>query len=209
MASYLYRCGVTMDQDEQTLVQGNPIDPKTPDELEKETNATTVSRASEVDGEKVTNQTATIVISAVPCCGKTNWCKEHPDSKDLESSLYSKNPDKTPNENFPNNYLDILKWHLLNSNWKYIFVSSHDTVRGAMDAAGIEYYVIYHNKSRKDEIMAKCKERGNTDEFIEQYSKNWESWMDSCAAHSKSYQLEPNEFITEELFNTKLGFLKA
>ena len=77
-----------------------------------------------IDGEKASNFSGTIVIAGYPSLGKSTYCKEKSNnSLDLESSIYSRNQDGTMNEEFPGNYINTLKWHLVNMNWKYIFTA--------------------------------------------------------------------------------------
>lgn len=161
-----------------------------------------------IDGAKASNFSSTIVIAAFVCIGKTKYCQEHDDSKDLESSLYSRKQDNTRNEEFPGNYVNMLKWHLVNNNWKYIFTSCHKAVRDAMKSDGIKYYIVYPTAERKEEILNICRERGNNEEFINKLSECWDGWIDEISKEPNSYALGPNEFITEELFDTKLKFLK-
>lgn len=169
---------------------------------------TTSSTPEVIEGDKASNFSSTIVISAFPCLGKSTWCKDHDDSKDLESSLYSRKQDNTLNPEFPGNYVNILKWHLVNNNWKYIFVSSHKVVRDALCEDNIKYYVLYPSADRKEEILNLCRQRGNTEEFIEKLSSMWDTWISEISQCENAYELTQGEFISDELFDTKLKFLK-
>ena len=159
-------------------------------------------------GALLNAQCPTIIISAFPCCGKSTYVNMHDDSIDLESSYYSKKVDGTPNPEFPGNYINIIKYHLVNNNWKYMFVSSHKVVRDALKADGIKFYSLYPIKERKLEILELCKKRGNNEQFIKVLEENFDSWIDEMSEEKMSYGLGANEFISDELFNGKLKFLK-
>lgn len=149
----------------------------------------------------------TIIISAFSGCGKTSFCKEHEDSKDLESSLYSKTIDGKPNPSRITDMINVLKWHLVNNNWKYIFISSHADLREELDRQGINYYLIYPAVTRKEEFIKNFTERGNDANYIKLMQENWEAWIDEMSKVEKSYALQPGEFITMDLIKTKLPFL--
>lgn len=159
-------------------------------------------------GALLNAQCPTIIISAFPCCGKSTYANMHDDSIDLESSHYSKKVDGTPNPEFPGNYVNIIKYHLVNNNWKYMFVSSHKIVRDALKADGIKFYSLYPVKERKLEIIELCKKRGNTEQFIKILEENFDQWIDEMSQEPLSYGLGANEFISDDLFNGKLKFLK-
>lgn len=161
-----------------------------------------------IEGEKASNFSSAIVISAMPLVGKTSYCAKHDDSKDLESSLYSRKQDNTRNEEFPGNYINMLKYHLVNNNWKYIFVACHQVVRDALIADNIKFYILYPTKDRKEELLNLARERGNHEDFIKKLDENWDAWISALEQEPNAYALGPNEFISDELFDSKLKFLK-
>lgn len=161
-----------------------------------------------IEGEKASNFSSTIVISAYPLLGKSTYCSKHEDSKDLESSLYSRKQDNSRNEEFPGNYINMLKYHLVNNNWKYIFVASHKVVRDALRDDNIKFYTIYPTPDRKEELLGLARERGNHEDFIKKLDENWETWINNLSQEPNSYALGPGEFISDELFDGKLKFLK-
>lgn len=161
-----------------------------------------------IEGEKASNFSSTIVISAFPLTGKSTACSKHEDWKDLESSLYSRKQDNSRNEEFPGNYINMLKYHLVNNNWKYIFVASHKVVRDALRDDNIKFYVLYPTPDRKEELLGLARERGNHEEFIKKLDENWETWINNLSQEPNSYALGPGEFISDELFDGKLKFLK-
>ena len=152
--------------------------------------------------------TNTIIIAAYHCVGSTTYASKHTNSKDLEASMYSKNVDGSKNEEFPNNYISAIKWHLVNNNWSYLFVSCHQEVIDALTNNHIPFYVIYPGIERKEEILNLCRERGNNEEFVKLLEENYETAVERLSQLPNSYVLSEGEFITDELFESKLKFLK-
>lgn len=167
------------------------------------------STAKKVSYDNIVNgNSPTIVISAFPTLAKTTYANNHDDVLDLESSVYSKKVDGSKNEEFPKNYVDMIKYHLINNNWRYIFVASHKETREALKADKIKFYTLYPTLEKKQEVLECCKNRGNTPEFIKLIEENYETWVNEMSQEPNSYGLEVGEFISDELFDTKLKFLK-
>lgn len=167
------------------------------------------SQPKEVSYDKIVNSNSpTVVISAFPTLGKSTFVNNHDDCLDLESSIYSKKVDGSRNEEFPKNYVDMLKYHLINNNWRYIFVASHKETREALKQEGIKFYTLYPTLEKKQEVLDCCKVRGNTPEFIKLIEENYDNWVADMSKEPLSYALAPGEFISDELFDTKLKFLK-
>lgn len=169
--------------------------------------------ADKVDAEQQTSEqpnsvsSPTIVISAFVCSGKSTFAANCDNVKDLESSLYSKKPDGSKSDEFPGNYIAAIKWQLVNNNWKYLLVSSHQDVRKAMKDAGIKFYLFYPALERKDEVIRLCQERGNNAEFIELIKENYEAWVGEMSKEENAYPLQEGEFLSMELFEHKYKFL--
>lgn len=132
-----------------------------------------------------------IIISAFPATGKT-YCFEHYKEKsiaDSDSSEYSWIKDEygnglgRRNPKFPNNYIQ----HIKNIKDKYdvIFVSSHQVVRNALKKAGIDYYLIYPDKTLFNEYVNRCTRRINGFD-ISLLITNWDKWIEQCANEAKN-----------------------
>lgn len=167
-----------------------------------------VSQPIDQQPKKESFATNTIVVCAYHCCGSTTYATQHPNSKDLEASMYSLNVDGSKNEEFPNNYIEAIKWHLINNNWTYLFVSCHEAVMEALRNAGIPFVIMYPTKERKEEIVNLCKNRGNDEHFLQLLSENYDNMIDKLSQQHRSYGLKEGEFISDDLFNNKLTFLK-
>lgn len=139
------------------------------------------------------------IISAFPGTGKSYYCNNPsweqyvPDGFccDSDSSKF----DKT---NFPQNYIDHIKQRILDG-YARIFISSHKDVRDALVANGLEFTLVYPDKSLKEEYMKRYKDRGNSDQFLVLLEKNWENWIDECMNQSGCTHivLKSGQFITD------------
>lgn len=167
-----------------------------------------VSEMGDEPKQPAAAQSPTIVISSFPCSGASTWAANNEWVKDLESALYSRKPDGTPSDEFPNNYIQAIKWQLTNCNWKYLNVSSHRVVREALKAAGIKFYIFYPALERKENIIKLCQDRGDDAQFIQLLQENYENWVNEISQEENAYPLGENEFLSDALFETKYKFLK-
>lgn len=121
------------------------------------------------------------IISGFPGVGKT-YITSNNNSKlvilDSDSSKFSwldvKNKIRHPD--FPQNYIDHILDNIYSSD--IIFVSSHDIVRNALKDNNIEYYLVYPDKSLKEEYIKRYKNRGTDENFISFVSNNWDAFID-------------------------------
>lgn len=143
----------------------------------------------------------TKVFSVFPACGKTylfeNQKKYGIKVLDSDSSKFSWKiekqclPDmgngaeyedvKVRDPEFPNNYITHIKEMIETGEYDAIFVSSHDTVRKALTEAGIEYTIIYPDRSCLNEYIGRCYRReliGNNGFPIKVLIDNWYNWID-------------------------------
>lgn len=132
------------------------------------------------------NMIKTKVISAFPACGKSHMFKNNRNRDmiilDSDSSEFSwlkdidGNNTDTRNPDFPNNYIEHIKSNIGIAD--IIFVSSHDVVRHALRSNGIEYTLVYPDRSLKKEWVDRFIGRGNNVGFIKFISDNWDKFID-------------------------------
>lgn len=129
----------------------------------------------------------TVIVSAFPCCGKT-YAFEHYQDKysmlDSDSSqfswMYKASKDgivrqRVRNPEFPANYIEHIKQNI--GKVDIIFVSSHLSVRQALQDAGIHYCTVYPKESMLNEWVGRMYRRGNDDNFIEYQINHWNEFM--------------------------------
>lgn len=169
----------------------------------------------------------TKIYSIFPACGKT-WLYEHQDDYglkilDSDSSQFSwlieevEDPDyvligedgmkplthknKVRNPNFPNNYIEHIKENI--GKCDCIFVSSHSSVREALDKEGIDYTIVYPESSCKAEWIGRCfireqnKENGCDAEVL---YNNWEEWILECVKAGLTHKeivLDSKEYLSK------------
>lgn len=165
----------------------------------------------------------TRVYSVFPACGKT-WLCEHQDdyglrildsdssyfawvwecSEDDECGIHNPNARKTNERNpsFPQNYIDHIKCNLESGKYNCIFVSSHSSVREALDKEGIEFTIVYPAFSCKAEWVGRCFIRDKNRENgcgAEAMYNNWEQWINECVetgATHKEIVLQSREYLS-------------
>lgn len=160
----------------------------------------------------------TKIFSVFPACGKT-WVYNHQedlglkilDSDSSEFSWIYSNLDengnlirsvrKIRNPDFPNNYIKHIKENI--GKYDYIFVSSHSSVREALDKEGIDYTIVYPESSCKAEWVGRCfireknNENGCTAEVL---YNNWEQWILECVKTGLTHKeivLDSKEYLSK------------
>jgi len=132
----------------------------------------------------------------------------------LFSWIYDGDGNKTDqrNKDFPANYIQHIKDHLDTED--VIFVSSHKSVREALEKAGIPYILIYPDKSLKEEWMRRFKERGNDESFIKFQDEHWDEFIDDMDAETYPEKVKLdgtmfNEGICVSLMNSILDLYEV
>jgi len=135
----------------------------------------------------------TIIVSAFPACGKSYMFNNYNGKPfamlDSDSSNFSWIKDengentKERDPNFPTNYIKHIKDNI--GKVDVIFVSSHDIVRKALNKNNINFFMVYPDKSMKDEWIRRFRERGNDEGFIKFISDNWDSFIDEIEKEEK------------------------
>ena len=118
----------------------------------------------------------TLVVSAFAGTGKTTLCSnDNLEVLDMDSALFDK-------ADFPENYMRELRHELDKGEYRYIFVSTHASMRAAMAKESINFVLVYPRHELKEEYRKRYIERNSPHEFVESIMKNWEDMLDNCAA---------------------------
>lgn len=164
-----------------------------------------------------------MIISAFPAIGKTYAYNRMKNIKGLKvfdsdssrfSWLYRKDEEyemknrgkddyierkiKVRNPQFPNNYIAHIKENIDPAT--YMFVSSHKTVREALQENGIPYTLVYPRRDMLCEFIGRCFLRGNDEWFIKNLIGNWDVWIDSCEndiGAADKWILGSNEYLLD------------
>lgn len=128
----------------------------------------------------------TLIVSAFPACGKSFYHNKgdkydnHFSTLDSDSSKFSwvlgenGKPTGVRNPDFPDNYIDHIKRNI--GNVSFIFVSSHDEVRQALEDNSLPYVTVMPYPNLRDEWIDRCISRGNPQGFISLIDKMWGDW---------------------------------
>ena len=140
----------------------------------------------------------TKIYSIFPACGKT-WLYEHQEDYDLkildsDSSQFSwlytnidENGDtirgvrRVRNPDFPANYIKHIKENI--GKYDCIFVSSHASVREALDEEGIEFTIVHPKERCKEEWVGRCfirEQKGESGCGAKVMYDNFDQWVDDC-----------------------------
>lgn len=160
----------------------------------------------------------TKVYSVFPACGKT-WLYEHQEDYGLKildsdssqfSWLYTDKCEygepldgyrRIRNPDFPNNYIKHIKENI--GKYDCIFVSSHASVRNALDQERIDFTIVYPGRSCKSEWVGRCFIRDKNGEngcSAEIMYKNWDQWTSECkitGLNHKKIVLQANEYLSD------------
>ena len=149
------------------------------------------------------------IISAFPGTGKSTFADNKSDMLDLESSAFSWTfdldaPDcRKRNEDFPRNYVDEIERILKEeSKYRYVFISSHDTVRKELHRRGILFNVIYPNPFIRDEYISRYIRRGSEQAFVSMLHDRWYDMIDSIMeedSKTPTIELKSGQYIEDIL----------
>ena len=121
-----------------------------------------------------------ILIAGFGAIGKTTVSKKYNNVMDLESSsfkyiiddeLKKLNPEERKglksrklNKEFPNNYYNEIMKDL--EVYDIVFISMHNEIIDLLEENNINYYVVYPEENMIEEILERCKNRGNKNDFL-------------------------------------------
>lgn len=136
----------------------------------------------------------TELISGFPGVGKTSLYQQGLRCSDSDSSQFDK-------ALFPGNYIAHLQDLLKKRSLDYIFVSTHDTVRQALDYHNFKYTLVYPDIRIKDEYLERYADRGSPEAFIEFMDRSWEKFIQGCKAQQGCYHIElkSGEYLADVL----------
>lgn len=119
---------------------------------------------------------------------------------DSDSSNFSWLEPGVRNPDFPNNYIQHIKDNMDTAS--YIFVSSHDVVRKALEDNEIEYILVYPEKDLKEEYLERYRKRGNDEKFISFIEQNWDKFITDMEKEIWPYHMRLQEgMYMRDIFN--------
>lgn len=125
-----------------------------------------------------------MVICGFPGVGKSAVANNRTNILDAESSAFSWiwNPEniekgRERNPEFPSNYIRYIKENM--ERYDVILVSSHDVVRDALKAEGVDYIIVLPTIFEKNEYMRRYLQRGSGYDFIAMMDKKWVDFTES------------------------------
>lgn len=139
----------------------------------------------------------TVVVSAFPGSGKS-YCfshyAEHFNMLDSDSSKFSWEYDKDGNKTgernqaFPINYISHIKDNI--GKVDIIFVSTHESVRKALEDFAIQTVQVFPTLSLKDVWLDRLEKRGSSEDFVKLIDTMWEDFLKDIAFTPTSYVRE-------------------
>ena len=130
-----------------------------------------------------------VIVSGFPGIGKSNLAQN--------SSLRVQDSDssKFPKDKFPANYIKHIQTTY--KDYDITLVSSHQLVREALVAAGLDFWLVYPQADLKNEYLRRYARRLSPPEFIKMMDENWDSFIQSCQAQqgAKHLQLKSGQYL--------------
>ena len=158
------------------------------------------------------------LIGGFKAIGKTTLARKYENVIDLESSDYqyllddnlkefSKEErkgrkDRVKNPEYPMNYINEMI--SLKNQGKIVLFACKKEIILKLDEKKEKYYIIYPKKEMLDEIVERCKNRGNNDDFINNINNAYE--RDYPQKSENTIWIENNQYLEEVLI--KRGILK-
>lgn len=143
------------------------------------------------------------VWSVFPLCGKT-YCtnKIGIDAVDSDSSQFSwveEDGKKVRNPDFPRNYIEHIK-DAINKH-EYVFVSSHQEVRDALEKEGIPFTLVYPHRRCLSKWIDRYENRDFNGFPLQVLVNNWEKWHDELDAQNcdKRIILNDDDYLSDIL----------
>lgn len=121
-----------------------------------------------------------LLIAGFGAIGKTTLAKKYKNILDLESSYYKYIIDeelkkldveqrkglklRKLNPDFPENYYNAILDNL--KKYDIVLISMHNEIIEKLENNNIDYIVVYPKEKMIDEIIERCKKRGNKEDFL-------------------------------------------
>jgi hypothetical protein len=147
---------------------------------------------------------ATKIIAGFPAIGKTyaarnsNYLCVDCDSSQWNwltdpngDFLMTDNGSRMPNPNFPQNYIDHIKFQMKHDFLDFVFVSSHENVCQCLKENYIDFTIVVPALNCKKEYYKRMQQRESPTSFIERVTENWNLWL-------IDRQLEPNCYVLNQ-----------
>lgn len=143
----------------------------------------------------------TRVISGFPGVGKSTLFgrEENLVVLDSDSSKFSwaNEAERIRHPQWPENYIQHIRENQGRAD--IILVSSHDVVRDALVAAGIDFELVYPGPEMKEEYIKRYVDRGNSPEFVKLLEANYEAWIAGLMKQSGCVHrpLGPGQYLAD------------
>jgi hypothetical protein len=150
------------------------------------------------------------IVSAFPGTGKSYFTSHNSVEGrvlDSDSSKYSWLLDADGNKieppvrdpDFPKNYMNHIREEMDSA--AVILVSSHADVRTALVDEGIDFTLVFPERSIKDEYVERFKKRESPQGFIDLIDKNWDVFLGQLEEQQgcEAVLLGPGQFISDVL----------
>ena len=156
-----------------------------------------------------------IFVYASTATGKSTCGKKYKNVIDMESTIYKYlnnseekeaikgNKDRKLNPDWPSNYFKKLEE--VKDKYDYILISD-EVCNEFLLKNNYEYWWIYPSLELKEEYLKRCKDRGNTQDFIDYYNNLWEEWYHFCKNDTnamKKIELKQGQYVEDVLDNLK------
>lgn len=107
---------------------------------------------------------------------------------------------KVPDPEFPHNYIKHIKENI--GKVDVIFVSTHESVRKALEDANIDFTIVYPADICREEWVGRCfarEKNGESGCSADLMYRNWERWLLDCfeaGYYHKEIVLQPTEHLS-------------
>lgn len=159
----------------------------------------------------------TAIVSAFPACGKSYFhnsnLKDDFTTLDSDSSLFSwilddqGNSTEVRNPEFPANYIQHIRDHL--GKVDFIFVSSHDEVKQALEDAMLPYVLVMPSPKLKAEWIGRCWLRGSPEGFLKLIDTQWDTWTNIDNLRMNWNPVAGVTLTSGEYLSDKIWFLET